>query len=210
MNETPADSAPCLRARIERALRALDDPPRGDEFGDRDLDRRLPRAGPKRPAAVLVPIVERPDGDTVMLTRRADHLRDHPGQVSFPGGRLDDADRGPVDAALRETAEEIGLEREFVRLAGLLDGYETVTGYLVTPVVGFIRPGFTLTPDPFEVAEVFEVPLAFLLDETSRRIDSHVRDGRRRRHYVFEYAGRRIWGATAGMLANLQRRIASG
>ena len=202
--------APCLRALIERAVRALDDPPRGDEFGDGDLDRRLPRAGPRRPAAVLVPIVERPDGHSVLLTRRADHLHDHPGQISFPGGRLGDADRGPIDAALREAAEEIGLERGYVRLAGLLDGYETVTGYLVTPVVGFIRPGFTLAPDPREVADVFEVPLAFLLDEESRRIGSHVRDGRRRRYYVFEYAGHRIWGATAGMLVNLQRRIARG
>ena len=207
MNEMMTNSAPCLRARIEHALRSLDDPPRGDEFGDRDLNRWLPQVGPRRPAAVLMPIVERPDGHTVMLTRRADHLRDHPGQVSFPGGRLDDTDCGPINAALRETTEEIGLEREFVDLAGLLDGYETVTGYFVTPVVGFIRPGFTLTPDPFEVAEVFEVPLAFLLDETSRRTGSHVRDGRRRRYYVFEYAGRRIWGATAGMLVNLQRRV---
>lgn len=210
MDEVTADSAPCLRTRIGRVLRPLDDPPRGDESGDRELNRRLPRVGPKRPAAVLVPIVERPDGHTVMLTRRADHLRDHPGQISFPGGRLDDTDRGPVDAALRETAEEIGLDRGYVRLAGLLDGYETATGYLVTPVVGFIRPGFTLAPDPLEVAEVFEIPLAFLLDEASHRIDSHVRDGRRRRYYVFEYAGYRIWGATAGMLVNLQRRIARG
>ena len=208
MDETTTNPAPCLRTRIGHALRALDDPPRGDEFGDRDLNRRIPRAGPKRPAAVLIPIVERPDGHTVMLTRRADHLRDHPGQISFPGGRLDATDRGPVDAALRETAEEIGLDRGYVRLAGLLDGYETVTGYFVTPVVGFVRPGFTLSPDPLEVAEVFEIPLAFLLDEASRRVDSHVRDGRRRRYYVFEYAGYRIWGATAGMLVNLQWRIA--
>ena len=157
---------------------------------------------------MLIPIVERPDGHTVLFTRRADHLHDHPGQVSFPGGRLDDTDRGPIDTALRETAEEIGLERGYVGLAGLLDGYETVTGYLVTPVVGFVRPGFTLTPDPFEVADVFEVPLAFLLNESSRRIGSHVHDGRRRRYYAFEYAGHRIWGATAGMLVNLQRRIA--
>ena len=208
MNEVVTNPAPCLRARIERAVRALDDPPRGDEFGDRDLNRRLSRAEPRRPAAVLIPIVERPDGHTVLFTRRADHLHDHPGQVSFPGGRLDDTDRGPIDTALRETAEEIGLERGYVGLAGLLDGYETVTGYLVTPVVGFVQPGFTLTPDPFEVADVFEVPLAFLLNESSRRIGSHVHDGRRRRYYAFEYAGHRIWGATAGMLVNLQRRIA--
>ena len=211
----PADahcaiSPTSLRSQVERAVRALDDLPRGDELGDRDLNPSLPRARPRRPAAVLVPIVERPDGPTVLLTRRAEHLHDHPGQVSFPGGRLDDTDRGPIDAALRETAEEIGLGRELVELAGLLDGYETVTGYGVTPVVGFIRPGFALTLDTFEVAEAFEVPLAFFLEEASRQVHSRVRDGRRRYYYAFEYENRYVWGATAGMLVNLQRRIARG
>ena len=205
-----AISPTSLRSQVERAVRALDDLPRGDELGDRDLNPSLPRARPRRPAAVLVPIVERPEGPTVLLTRRADHLHDHPGQVSFPGGRLDDTDRGPIDAALRETAEEIGLGREFVDLAGLLDGYETVTGYGVTPVVGFIRPGFALTLDTFEVAEAFEVPLAFFLEEASRQVHSRVRDGRRRYYYAFEYENRYVWGATAGMLVNLQRRIARG
>ena len=191
-------------------MRALDDLPRGDELGDRDLNPSLPRTGPRRPAAVLVPIVERPNGHTVLLTRRADHLHHHPGQVCFPGGRLDDTDVGPIDAALRETTEEIGLGREFVELAGLLDGYETVTGYGVTPVVAFIRPGFVLDLDAFEVAEAFEVPLAFFLDKASRQVHSGMRDGRRRYYYAFEYADRYIWGATAGMLVNLQRRIARG
>lgn len=191
-------------------MRALDDLPRGDELGDYDLNPSLSRAIPRRPAAVLVPIVERTDRHTVLLTRRSDHLHDHPGQVSFPGGRLDDTDTGPIDAALRETAEEIGLGREFVDLAGVLDGYETVTGYGVTPVVGFIRPGFALTLDAFEVAEAFEVPLAFFLDEASRQVHSRLRDGHRRYYYAFEYADRYIWGATAGMLVNLQRRIARG
>ena len=198
------------RSLVERALRALDDLPRGDEFGDHDLNGSLPGAGPRRPAAVLVPLVERRDGHAVLLTRRADHLHDHPGQVSFPGGRLDDTDRGPIDAALRETAEEIGLGREYVELAGLLDGYETVTGYGVTPVVAFVRPGFALTLDPSEVAEAFEVPLAFFLDEASRRVHHRMRDGRRRYYYAFEYADRYIWGATAGMLVNLRRRMARG
>ena len=220
MNDATTDSAAAavpstiapttLRSQVERAVRALDDLPRGDELGDHDLNPSLPRARPRRAAAVLVPIVERPDGHTVLLTRRADHLHDHPGQVSFPGGRLDDTDRGPIDAALRETAEEIGLGREYVELAGLLDGYETVTGYGVTPVVAFIRPGFSLSLDAFEVAEAFEVPLAFFLDETSRRLHSGLRDGRRRYFYAFEYGDRCIWGATAGMLVNLQRRIARG
>ena len=197
-----------MRSRVERALRALDDLPRGDEFGDHDLNPSFPRANLRRLAAVLVPIVERAGGHTVLLTRRSEHLHDHPGQISFPGGRLDDADSGPIDAALRESAEEIGLGREFVELAGLLDGYETVTGYGVTPVVGFIRPGFTLTLDTFEVAEAFEVPLAFFLDEASRRVHSHLRDGQRRYFYAFEYGNRYVWGATAGMLVNLQRRMA--
>ena len=207
---TRAGTLATQRSLVERALRALDDLPRGDEFGDHDLNGSLPGAGPRRPAAVLVPLVERRDGHAVLLTRRADHLHDHPGQVSFPGGRLDDTDRGPIDAALRETAEEIGLGREYVELAGLLDGYETVTGYGVTPVVAFVRPGFALTLDPSEVAEAFEVPLAFFLDEASRRIHHRMRDGRRRYYYAFEYADRYIWGATAGMLVNLRRRMARG
>ena len=206
---SPGAALAGLRSRVERAVRALDDhPPSRDELGDHDLNPSLHRAGSPRPAAVLVPIVERPGGHTILLTRRADHLRDHPGQVSFPGGRLDDTDRGPIDAALRETAEEIGLGREHVELAGLLDGYETVTGYGVTPVVGFVRPGFSLSLDAFEVADAFEVPLAFFLDEASRQVHSRIRDGRRRYYYAFEYADRYIWGATAGMLVNLQRRMA--
>ena len=207
--ERPATTT-FLRSQVERAVRALDDLPRGDEFGDHDLNPSSPRASSCRPAAVLVPIVERADGYTVLLTRRSEHLHDHPGQVSFPGGRVDDTDAGPVDAALRETVEEIGLGREFVDLAGLLDGYETVSGYRVTPVVGFVRPGFSLVLDAFEVAEAFEVPLAFLLDEASRLIHSRLRDGRRRYYYAFRYADRYIWGATAGMLVNLQERIARG
>ena len=197
-----------VRARVQRAVRAADDLPNGDELGDYNLNPALPRTGTRRPAAVLVPLVERPGGHTVLLTRRTDHLHDHPGQVCFPGGRLDDTDRGPIDAALRETSEEIGLRREFIEIAGVLDGYETVTGYGVTPVVAFVRPGFDLALDAFEVAEAFEVPLAFFLDEASRRIHSGTRSGRRRCFYAFEYEGRNIWGATAGMLVNLQQRMA--
>ena len=203
----PTDLA-LVRARVQRAIRTPDDLPNGDELGDYNLNPAQPRTGSHRPAAVLVPLVERPAGHTVLLTRRTDHLHDHPGQICFPGGRLDDTDRGPVDAALREASEEIGLGREYVEIAGVLDGYETVTGYGVTPVVAFVRPGFDLALDAFEVAEAFEVPLAFFLDEASRRIHSGARNGRRRRFYAFEYEGRNIWGATAGMLVNLQRRMA--
>ena len=199
-----------VRARVRRAVRAPDDLPNGDELGDYNLNPALPRDGPRRPAAVLVPLVERPGGHTVLLTRRTDHLHDHPGQVCFPGGRLDDTDRGPIDAALRETSEEIGLRRKYIDIAGVLDGYETVTGYGVTPVVAFVRPGFDLSLDAFEVAEAFEVPLAFFLDAASRRIHSGTRNGRRRNFYAFEYEGRSIWGATAGMLVNLQQRMTRG
>ena len=120
-----------LRLQVQRAVRALDDLPRGDEFGDGDLNPSLSPRSPRRSAAVLVPIVERRDGHTVLLTRRSDHLHDHPGQVCFPGGRLDDTDRGPIDAALRETAEEIGLSREYVDLAGLLDDLEKEELFIV-------------------------------------------------------------------------------
>jgi 8-oxo-dGTP pyrophosphatase MutT (NUDIX family) len=176
---------------------------------DYDLNANL-RPIPGRtltPAAVLVPLVERPAGFTVLLTRRTDHLHDHAGQVSFPGGRVEAGDESPMGTALRETEEEIGLPRELVRVAGMLDAYETVTGFLVTPVVGFVDPGFELSPDPFEVAEIFEVPLAFLLDPANHQRHSRIRSGRRRHYYVFEYGRHYIWGATAGMLVNLCRRM---
>ena len=206
--QAPEAALSQVRSQVQRAVRCLDDLPRGDEYGDYDLNPSFRRAGRRRSAAVLVPIVEQPDGHTVLLTRRGERLYHHPGQVSFPGGRLDDTDAGPIDAALRETAEEIGLGRERIDLVGVLDGYETVTGYGVTPVVGFVRPGFALTLDPFEVAEAFEVPLAFFLDERSRQLHSRERDGHRRHFYAFEYQDRYIWGATAGMLVNLQQRYA--
>ncbi|MCP5151060.1 MAG: CoA pyrophosphatase [Ectothiorhodospiraceae bacterium] len=160
-----------------------------------------------RPAAVLVPLVEHPDGLTVLLTQRTDHLQHHPGQVSFPGGRIEPEDDGPVGAALRETEEEIGLDASYVEVVGCLDDYETVTAYRVTPVVGFVTPGFDLTLDPFEVADAFEVPLAFILDPRNHQTHFRIRDGVRRHYYVFEYGPHYIWGATAGMLMNLSRRF---
>lgn len=201
-----------MRAHILRSLRAL---PRADAsvtcsrppFSDYDLNR-LPRpVGPLRPAAVLVPLVERGVDLTVLLTQRAQHLRDHPGQISFPGGRMEPCDTDPVAAALRETREEVGITSEFITPAGCLDDYETGTGFLVTPVVSFLVPGFALVPDACEVADVFEVPLAFFLDDANRQTHSYVRDGRERHYFVFEYGPRYIWGATAGMLVNLVRRL---
>ena len=162
-------------------------------------------------AAVLVPLVQRDAGLQLLLTRRTDHLRDHAGQISFPGGRVEPEDDGPVATALRETEEEIGLDRRFIDVIGQLPVYSTVTAFQVTPVVGLVEPGFTLTPDPAEVAEAFEVPLSFLMNPAHHR------------HHVFEFAGaeRRflsmpwqgpereyfIWGATAAMLRNLYRLL---
>lgn len=162
-------------------------------------------------AAVLVPLVQRDTGLHLLLTRRTEHLRDHAGQISFPGGRVEPEDDGPVATALRETEEEIGLHRRFIEVLGQLPVYTTVTAFEVTPVVGLVEPGFTLTPDAAEVAEAFEVPLAFLMNPAHHR------------HHVFEFAGAQrrflsmpwqgaereyfIWGATAAMLRNFYRLL---
>lgn len=160
------------------------------------------------PAAVLVPLVERPEGYTVLLTQRTAHLEHHAGQISFPGGRAEAEDTGPVETALREAEEEIGLDRRrVVEIAGFLDLYQTVTGFLVTPVVGFVTPPFELILDAFEVAEAFEVPLDFILDPDHHEYRSVVYKGQPRRYYVIPYQDRFIWGATAAMLVNFARRL---
>lgn len=177
-------------------------PARGDD--DLNPDMKPDKVGRllKR-AAVLVPLVDRADGMTVLLTRRTDHLHDHAGQISFPGGRIDPGDADAIAAALRETEEETGLDRGHIDLIGQLDIYVTRTGFEVTPIVGLVRPGFTLNPDSFEVAEVFEVPLAFFLAADSRRMESRIWQGHTRYFYVYPYQDYYIWGATAGMLNNL-------
>ncbi len=164
--------------------------------------------GALTPAAVLVPIVEWPAGLTVLFTRRADHMTSHAGQVSFPGGRWQPGDDGPAATALRETAEEIGLAPERIEVIGRLPVYNTGTGYSITPVVGFVRPPFALEPDPREVAEVFEVPLAFLLDPTNHRRDSMLWRGELHWYDAVPYAGQYIWGATAGMVVRFARLMA--
>ncbi|MBL8709121.1 MAG: CoA pyrophosphatase [Rhodospirillaceae bacterium] len=179
--------------------------------GDDDLnpDMRADMAGRAlTAAAVLVPLIDRPQGMTVMLTRRTDHLHDHAGQVSFPGGRLDPGDADAVAAALRETEEETGLAPRHIDLIGRLDTYVTRTGFEVTPVVGLVTPGFELKPDTFEVAEIFEVPLAFFLDSRNRRTESRLWQGQTRFFYVYPYESHYIWGATAGMLNNLAEVLA--
>ena len=177
---------------------------------------RFSERGPTA-AAVLIPMVQR-DGLSVLLTQRTDHLHDHPGQVSFPGGRAEPEDADATATALREAEEEIGLHPQHVDVLGALPTYTTGTGFVVTPVVALVTPGFTLTPDPFEVAEIFEVPLAFLMTPANHRrhradFGSGMRqflsmpyeaadaEGRTRRYF--------IWGATAGMLRNLYRFLAA-
>lgn len=158
-------------------------------------------------AAVLFPIVRRDNGYTVLLTQRTAHLRDHAGQVSFPGGRVEETDATPLDTALRETEEEIGLARDHVEVLGYLPEYRTGTGFRVVPVVGVVTPPFDLRPDPFEVAEVFEVPLSFLLDQSNHQRHSvHLR-GALRHYFAMPYGDYFIWGATAGMIRSLTERL---
>ncbi len=172
---------------------------------------RLPgREGALTPAAVLVPLVNRADGLTVLLTQRSADLPDHAGQISFPGGRVEPGDADIDAAALRETEEEVGVPRERVTLLGRLSEYETVTGYRVTPVVGWIDPPFAMRPDPVEVADVFEVPLAFLLEPANQQRHFRMLGDLRRDYYAIPFGDRYIWGATAAMLLILDRTLRVG
>lgn len=175
----------------------------GSERGDHDLNPTMGSPQKLRNASVLVPLVDRPEGLTLIFTQRTTHLAAHAGQISFPGGGLEECDEDDVACALRETVEEIGLHRRHVQVLGRLDTYVTRTGFKVAPVVGLVRPPFELAPDPFEVAEVFEVPLSFFLDPANRRRESRTVQGIERFFYAFPYGERYIWGATAGMLVNL-------
>ena len=180
---------------------------------ERTDEARLPRLRPGATglvaAAVLVPIVLRPDGATVLLTERTAHLNDHAGQVSFPGGSVEPQDGDAVATALRETEEELGLSRDRVEVVGRLPDYPTVTGFNIAPIVALVHPPFTLTPDPFEVAEAFEVPLTFLLDPAHHQRRVVTIDGVRRQFIAMPYGPHFIWGATAAMLRNLYLFIAA-
>lgn len=156
-------------------------------------------------AAVLVPLVNQPGGPTLLFTQRTSHLHDHAGQISFPGGRVDDGDADRVATALREAEEETGIDRSRVQVIGRLPDFDIQTGFRVTPVVGWVEPPFELTPDPFEVAEIFEVPLEFFLDPENHRRHMDELNGRVRHYYSMPYGERNIWGATAGMLHSLYR-----
>jgi 8-oxo-dGTP pyrophosphatase MutT (NUDIX family) len=177
--------------------------------GDHDLNPgQTPPSTALRPAAVLVPLVAHADGIAVLLTQRTAHLHAHAGQISFPGGRIEDEDADAVAAALRETEEEVGLPPDRVSVVGRLDTYVTGTGFEIAPIVGIVEPPYPLSIDPFEVAEAFEVPLAYIVDRNNHQRVERESAGMRRCFYVLPYQGRNIWGATAGILVNLAEVLA--
>jgi 8-oxo-dGTP pyrophosphatase MutT (NUDIX family) len=182
--------------------RRLAHPPLWEPELPEDMRLRFPVL---RRAAVLIPIVRRPEGLTVLLTQRTEHLTNHAGQVSFPGGRAEEDDSSPIETALRETQEEIGLMRRHVEIVGVLPDHVTASAYVVTPVVGLVTPPFDLTAESNEVAAIFEVPLRFLMDGMNhQRMSFELPDGGgRRSFYAMPYERFFIWGATAGMLRNL-------
>ena len=190
-------------AFAEQARRRLVSPAT-DEVGDHILNPDLgPFAFAKRPprdAAVMIPVIERPAGATVILTQRTDHLTSHAGQISLPGGKIDPDDDGAVGAALREAEEEIGLDPRFVETLGVLPTYLTGSGYRVAPVVALVGQEARLVPNPDEVADVFEVPLAFLMNDANHLRQSRVFAGKPRYFYAMPYGERYIWGVTAGIL----------
>jgi 8-oxo-dGTP pyrophosphatase MutT (NUDIX family) len=160
-----------------------------------------------RTAAVLVPVIEYQAGPSLLLTERATGLSSHSGQIAFPGGRMDPEDASPVETALREAEEEIGLDRGYVRPLGYLDPYLSSSNYFVLPVVAAVRPGAPLAPNPTEVAEVFEVPLAFLMDEANHELHAREWRGGIRQYYAMPFGRRYIWGVTAGILRNMYERL---
>src|ERR1700734_369396 len=173
-------------------------PSSGDQGTDRMLEI-VAREQPIRPAAVLIPVVDRAQ-PTVLLTQRSANLNDHAGQISFPGGKIDPTDASPLDAALREAEEEVGLTRDFVEPIGYLDLYGTSFGFRILPTVARVRPGFTLKINAAEVEDAFEVPLAFLMNPVNHQIHSKEFRGLERSFYAMPFAERYIWGATAGIL----------
>jgi 8-oxo-dGTP pyrophosphatase MutT (NUDIX family) len=190
--------------------RLLQNPPilnGAQSSGDDELNPDAGRLATNlRPAAVLIPIVARASL-SVVLTERTEHLPAHAGQIAFPGGKVEARDMTPLATALREAREEIALDSAFIEPLGYLPTYRTGTGFIITPAVALVRPGFKLVADPAEVADVFEVPFAFLMDEANHKIDSRNWRGNERRFYAMPYGERYIWGATAGIIRSLYRRL---
>jgi 8-oxo-dGTP pyrophosphatase MutT (NUDIX family) len=180
-------------------------PRTGDSGNDRMLEI-VAREQPVRPAAVLIPVVDHPE-PTVLLTQRSPHLSSHAGQISFPGGKIDAGDASPMDAALREACEEVGLKREFIEPIGYLEVYGTAFGFRILPTVAKVKPGFTLRINESEVVDAFEVPLAFLMNPENHQIHMKEFRGIERSYYAMPFAERYIWGATAGILRVLYERI---
>jgi 8-oxo-dGTP pyrophosphatase MutT (NUDIX family) len=188
---------------------ALIDPNIIPQSGDSGTDRMLEivaREQPVRPAAVLIPVVDHPE-PTVLLTQRSVHLSSHAGQIAFPGGKIDATDASPLDAALREAEEEVGLDRGFVEPIGYLDVYGTAFGFRILPTLARVRPGFELTINQGEVDDAFEVPLSFLMNPANHQVHSKEFRGMERFYYAMPFAERYIWGATAGILRLLYERI---
>jgi 8-oxo-dGTP pyrophosphatase MutT (NUDIX family) len=167
----------------------------------------LPRGRVLREAAVLVPFIEGPDGVELILTKRSSVLRHHPGQISFPGGKVDEGDNGPEATAMREAWEEIGLEPKNVEILGILPVHKTVTAFVMTPVVARVRADFTPVPERGEVAEVFRVPLSHVADPSRYRIESRIWQGGPRRYYAAPFGPYYIWGATARVLRGFAERM---
>lgn len=200
-------NAEALAARLRGALHPLDAPPAGEPWNRYELDGLLSPGEPQA-AAVLVGLIPRAEGASVLLTRRNEALRHHGGQVSFPGGRVEPGDASPLHAALREAAEEVGLEPSQAQALGYLDPLLTITGFRVQPALVLVAPDFVPHPDPSEVAEVFEVPLDLLMDpDQLERITLHF-GGRARHVFQYRYQPQRIWGVTASILFNLRERLA--
>jgi 8-oxo-dGTP pyrophosphatase MutT (NUDIX family) len=200
------------RARARLSLKlppGISDPSITPKRGDHDVDPvmlKISEVRPIRPAAVLVPIIAHPE-PTVLLTQRAQHLPDHPGQISFPGGKIEKTDADPLASALREAEEEIGLARDHVEPLGYLDVYMTTLGYRIVPVIARVTPGFALKLNAGEVDSVFEVPLAFLMDQANMQRHSRDWQGMTRHYYAITFGERYVWGVTAGILRNLHERI---
>jgi len=206
-NEGDADSG-MTAARLRQALSRLPEQRFEPEArGDHDLNPGMGRVGGLIPAAVLVPVFDSGETIDVLFTKRAIDLADHAGEISFPGGRIEPADEDAAAAALRETEEELGLPRHQIEIIGMLDLYETRTGFLVTPMVGLVSPPLILRPDPREVAEAIRVPLGHLLNRLNYRNEQREAGGKLRRFYSLPFGDHVIWGATAGILVNLCERM---
>lgn len=195
------------RARQTAEVRSMRRPKDGDLNIYRPDEDYHSSELPLKPAAVLIPLIDHKDGMTVLLTKRAQHLKTHSGQVSFPGGRCEPEDADAMATALRETEEEVGIDRSHMEVLGGMEDYETVTGYVITPIVAILQPEFILNIDESEVEEAFELPLDYILDESNHELQSRVWDDKKRYFYVLMNEKHNVWGATAAMLVRFARLI---